>query len=99
MSARAGGSGGGGGGSGSGGGGGSDVSLRAQLEESVLRERPNVRWDDVAGLEPAKAALQEASLITPPLQKNKNETPQKEPTPPCFLPHIQPPPPPPHSPP
>ena len=28
-----------------------------------MREKPNVRWADVAGLEPAKAALQEAAVL------------------------------------
>ena len=38
--------------------------MQARLEEgAIVSEKPNVRWDDVAGLEPAKAALQEAVVL------------------------------------
>ena len=64
-----GGGGGGGGGAGasgsppSGGGGGSS-KLQSRLEEgAIVSVKPNVRWDDVAGLEAAKAALQEAVVL------------------------------------
>jgi vacuolar protein-sorting-associated protein 4 len=33
------------------------------LEGAIVREKPNVRWDDVAGLEGAKAALREAVIL------------------------------------
>jgi vacuolar protein-sorting-associated protein 4 len=46
-----------GGGSGSGGDGGSS------MEGTILSEKPNVRWADVAGLETAKGALQEAVVL------------------------------------
>eukprot|EP00956_Cyclotella_meneghiniana_P012781 scaffold18176_cov54-Cyclotella_meneghiniana.AAC.3 len=38
--------------------------LRESLADSVVTENPNVRWDDVAGLEKAKESLKE-SVITP----------------------------------
>lgn len=37
--------------------------LRAGLESAILSEKPNVRWDDVAGLLAAKEALQEAVIM------------------------------------
>lgn len=37
--------------------------LRGQLASVVMQERPNVRWDDVAGLEGAKDALKEAVIL------------------------------------
>jgi vacuolar protein-sorting-associated protein 4 len=37
--------------------------LRAGLDASILAEKPNVRWDDVAGLEGAKEALKEAVVL------------------------------------
>jgi vacuolar protein-sorting-associated protein 4 len=37
--------------------------LRASLSEAMLTETPNVRWEDIAGLEGAKAALKEAVII------------------------------------
>lgn len=37
--------------------------LRSALAGAILQERPNVRWDDVAGLEGAKEALKEAVLL------------------------------------
>mmetsp|Transcript_27287 Transcript_27287/g.91292 ORF Transcript_27287/g.91292 Transcript_27287/m.91292 type:complete len:358 (+) Transcript_27287:345-1418(+) len=43
---------------------GADVQrLREQLGSSILVERPRVRWEDVAGLELAKEALQEAVVL------------------------------------
>lgn len=33
------------------------------MESAILREKPNVKWDDVAGLAAAKAALQEAVIL------------------------------------
>ena len=39
-------------------------SLASELEKSAIQtEKPNVKWDDVAGLEKAKAALQEAVVL------------------------------------
>ena len=55
-----------------GGGGGDDdddergaerAKLRAGLHSSIVSEKPNVRWDDVAGLDGAKQALQEAVVL------------------------------------
>eukprot|EP01084_Bolivina_argentea_P309154 534723_1 len=37
--------------------------LRSGLEGAVISEKPNVKWDDVAGLEGAKAALKEAVIL------------------------------------
>ncbi|KAF8631348.1 hypothetical protein AX15_002434 [Amanita polypyramis BW_CC] len=37
--------------------------LRAGLSSAILTEKPNVKWDDVAGLEGAKAALKEAVIL------------------------------------
>ena len=45
---------------------GADVEkgkLRGGLESAVLMEKPNVKWDDVAGLETAKEALKEAVIM------------------------------------
>jgi hypothetical protein len=37
--------------------------LRDSLQSSIVKEKPNVRWDDVAGLEAAKEELQEAVVL------------------------------------
>lgn len=37
--------------------------LRGALEGAIVSEKPNVKWDDVAGLEQAKAALKEAVIL------------------------------------
>lgn len=37
--------------------------LRSALAGAILQDRPNVKWDDVAGLEGAKDALKEAVLL------------------------------------
>lgn len=34
--------------------------MKAGLTGAILSEKPNVKWDDVAGLEGAKEALKEA---------------------------------------
>jgi vacuolar protein-sorting-associated protein 4 len=67
------GGGGGGSGNGSGGGDGDDANkdsksgmakqLRESLLSSIVTESPNVRWEDVAGLAPAKDELQEAVVF------------------------------------
>ena len=59
---------GGGGGGGGGDAGGEQVDedskkLRNALAGAILQDRPNVKWDDVAGLEGAKEALKEAVLL------------------------------------
>ncbi|KAF8111163.1 hypothetical protein N665_0076s0156 [Sinapis alba] len=37
--------------------------LRAGLNSAIVREKPNIKWTDVAGLESAKQALQEAVIL------------------------------------
>ena len=39
------------------------AKLRAGLDPVIIREKPNVKWSDVAGLESAKQALQEAVIL------------------------------------
>lgn len=39
------------------------AKLRAGLNSAIIREKPNVKWTDVAGLESAKQALQEAVIL------------------------------------
>ena len=58
---------GGGGGGHHGGGGGNnkkeDNALKGQLNDAIVTEKPNVKWDDVKGLENAKNALKEAVIL------------------------------------
>lgn len=37
--------------------------MRDTLGDAIVRETPNVRWDDIAGLEKAKGSLQEAVIL------------------------------------
>ncbi|KAI8065933.1 P-loop containing nucleoside triphosphate hydrolase protein [Gongronella butleri] len=37
--------------------------IRSSLTGAILTEKPNVRWDDVAGLEGAKSAVKEAVIL------------------------------------
>ncbi|RKP09692.1 P-loop containing nucleoside triphosphate hydrolase protein [Thamnocephalis sphaerospora] len=37
--------------------------LRSGLESAILSEKPNVHWDDIAGLDAAKEALKEAVIL------------------------------------
>ncbi|KAH3672727.1 hypothetical protein WICMUC_004133 [Wickerhamomyces mucosus] len=37
--------------------------LRGALSGAILSEKPNVKWEDIAGLEPAKEALKEAVIL------------------------------------
>lgn len=37
-------------------------AFQGALEGAIVREKPNVAWDDVVGLKPAKAALKEAVI-------------------------------------
>ena len=45
------------------GGDGEDAKLRSGLNSAIIREKPNIKWSDVAGLESAKQALQEAVIL------------------------------------
>lgn len=40
-----------------------DTKLKDSLLSSIVSEKPNVKWEDVAGLEAAKAELQEAIIF------------------------------------
>ena len=40
-----------------------DAKLKEQLSGTLITEMPNVKWDDVAGLEKAKQALKEAVIL------------------------------------
>lgn len=42
---------------------GESERMQSQLGSAVLSEKPNVKWDDVAGLEAAKDALKEAVIL------------------------------------
>jgi vacuolar protein-sorting-associated protein 4 len=37
--------------------------MKDQLSGAILSEKPNVKWDDIAGLEGAKEALKEAVIL------------------------------------
>ena len=37
--------------------------MRGALASSIVTEKPNVKWDDVAGLDGAKDALKEAVIL------------------------------------
>lgn len=54
-----------GGGGGGGGGDGDEEAkkMRAALSSAIVTEKPNVRWEDVAGLSAAKEALKEAVIL------------------------------------
>ena len=39
------------------------AKMRGALSSSIISEKPNVKWDDVAGLEGAKEALKEAVIL------------------------------------
>jgi len=45
----------------------SSDTKKASFEELVLKEKPNVKWDEVVGLEPAKKAIKEAVVY--PVQR------------------------------
>lgn len=40
-----------------------DAKLKESLLGTVVTEKPNIKWSDVAGLEKAKEALQEAVIL------------------------------------
>lgn len=40
-----------------------DKKLRSSLSSAILSEKPNIKWDDVAGLNGAKDALKEAVIL------------------------------------
>lgn len=37
--------------------------MKEALSEAILTDKPNVKWTDIAGLENAKKALQEAVIL------------------------------------
>jgi len=37
--------------------------LKSGLNDAIVSEKPDVKWDDVAGLENAKKALKEAVIM------------------------------------
>lgn len=37
--------------------------LQGQISDAIVREKPNVRWEDVGGLEQAKKVIQEAVIL------------------------------------
>lgn len=52
------------------------TKLNSSLENTILKEIPNVSWDDVAGLHKAKEAIKEAVIIPlkfPHLFKGKRQ--------------------------
>lgn len=42
---------------------GEEDKFKGALSEAIVTEKPNVKWDDVAGLEQAKKSLQEAVIL------------------------------------
>lgn len=42
---------------------GEEDKLKNNLSEAIVTEKPNVKWDDVAGLDQAKKSLQEAVIL------------------------------------
>ena len=42
---------------------GEEDKFKNALSEAIVTEKPNVKWDDVAGLEQAKKSLQEAVIL------------------------------------
>lgn len=38
-------------------------SLKGQISEAIVTEKPEVKWEDVSGLENAKSALKEAVIL------------------------------------
>lgn len=40
-----------------------DNKFKSQLESAIVVEKPNIKWEDVAGLETAKEALKEAVIL------------------------------------
>jgi SpoVK/Ycf46/Vps4 family AAA+-type ATPase len=41
----------------------SEDEIEAAIKETIVGEKPNVKWEDIAGLVPAKAALREAIIL------------------------------------
>lgn len=37
--------------------------MQNALSEAIVKEKPNVQWDDIAGLKAAKQGLQEAVIL------------------------------------
>ncbi len=37
--------------------------MKGAISEAIVREKPNIKWEDIAGLENAKQALKEAVIL------------------------------------
>lgn len=37
--------------------------LQGQISDAIVREKPNIKWEDVAGLDQAKKVFQEAIIL------------------------------------
>ena len=37
--------------------------MQNALEQAIVREKPNVKWEDIAGLNAAKQGLQQAVIL------------------------------------
>ncbi len=53
----------GGGGGNKGSNGNENNQLKGQVSEAIVTEKPNVKWEDVSGLENAKNSLKEAVIL------------------------------------
>jgi len=40
-----------------------DDKLKGAMSEAIVTEKPNVKWEDISGLENAKNALKEAVIL------------------------------------
>ena len=40
-----------------------ETDFKGQMNQNILTEKPNVKWEDISGLDGAKAALKEAIIM------------------------------------